>query len=50
VYKELKNDISDEILADHYNDVIRNAYMGDKFNGIIPCMSIYEFLNRLENA
>ena len=27
--------------------IMRNAYAGDKLNGIIPCMSIYEFLNKL---
>lgn len=24
--------------------------MGDKLNGIIPCMGIYEFLNKLKNT
>lgn len=47
VYKELEEDISDQMLAEHYNETMRNAYMGDKLNGIIPCMSIYEFLNKL---
>lgn len=50
VYSLIENDISDEMLAEHYNDVMRNAYMGDKLNGIIPCMSIYEFLNKLKEA
>ena len=36
------------ILAHHYNEVMRNAYMGNKMAGIIPCMSIYEFLNALK--
>lgn len=48
VYKNFENDISDEIFAQHYNDAMRNAYMGDKLNGIIPCMSIYEFLDKLK--
>lgn len=48
VYKELEPNISDEMLAQHYNDIMRNAYMGDKLNGIIPCMSIFEFLNKLK--
>jgi hypothetical protein len=38
------------MLAQHYNDTMKNAYMGDKLNGIIPCMSIYEFLNKLKEA
>lgn len=50
IYSLIENDISDEMLAEHYNDVMRNAYMGDKLNGIIPCMSIYEFLNKLKEA
>lgn len=48
IFKDLENDISDDIIAQHYNDVMRNAYMGDKLNGIIPCMSIYEFLDKLK--
>lgn len=48
IYKNFENDISDEILAQHYNDTMRNAYMGDKLNGIIPCMGIFEFLDKLK--
>lgn len=48
VYKDLEKDISDEILAQHYNDTMRNAYAGDKLNSIIPCMGIFEFLNKLK--
>lgn len=48
VYRDLEENISDEILAQHYNDTMRNAYMGDKMNGIIPCMGIFEFLNKLK--
>ena len=48
VYKILEPDISNEILAQHYNEIMRNAYMGDKLNGIIPCMSIFEFLEKLK--
>ena len=47
VYKIFESDISPEILAQHYNEVMRNAYMGDKLNGIIPRMSIFEFLDKL---
>lgn len=49
VYESLEADISDEILAEHYNEVMRKAYMGDKLNGIIPCMGIFEFLEKLKN-
>lgn len=48
VFKDLEKDISPEIIAQHYNDVMKNAYMGDKLVGIIPCMSIYEFLDKLK--
>lgn len=50
VYKALESDISEQIFAEQYNDIMRNAYMGDKLNGIIPCMSVYEFLDKLRNA
>ena len=50
VYKDLEENISDEILAQHYNDTMKNAYMGDKLNGIIPCMGIFEFLNKLKTS
>lgn len=50
VYSTLEEDISMEILAQHYNDVMRNAYLGNKLAGIIPCMSIFEFLNKLKEA
>lgn len=48
IYCFIENDISAEILAEHYNDIMRNAYMGNKLAGIIPCMDIHEFLNKLK--
>ena len=48
VYKDIEGTISDEIFASQYNDIMRNAYMGNKLNGIIPHMSIYEFLEELK--
>ena len=48
VYNEVKHKIPDEVFRQAYNDVIRNAYMGDKLNGIIPCMGIQEFLDKLD--
>ena len=50
VYKLIENDISVEILAQHYNEVMRNAYMGNKLEGIIPCMSIFEFIDKLKET
>lgn len=48
VYKELEGSISKELLAQHYNDTMRNAYMGGKLDGIIPCMGIFEFIDKLK--
>ncbi len=48
VYKEIESSISKKLLAQHYNDTMRNAYMGGKLDGIIPCMGIFEFLNKLK--
>lgn len=48
IYKIFEPDISNEILAEHYNDVMQNAYMGNKLNGIIPCIGIFEFLDKLK--
>lgn len=50
IYKDLEKDISKEILANQYNDIMRNAYMGNKLEGIIPHMSIFEFLDSLKNS
>lgn len=50
VYKGLEADISEEILAEQYNDIMRNAYMGNKLDSIIPCMGIHEFLEKLKNS
>jgi len=50
VYSLIEKDISEEILVQHYNDVMRNAYMGDKLAGIIPCMGIHEFLDKLKES
>jgi hypothetical protein len=48
VYASIEPDISEEMIAQQYNEVMRNAYMGDKMNGIIPCLGIFEFLNKLK--
>ena len=46
IYKDIEENISNEILAEHYNEIMRNAYAGNKLAGIIPCMGIYEFLDK----
>lgn len=48
VYQSIESDISDEIFAQHYNDTMRNAYVGNKLNGIIPSIGIFDFLNKLK--
>lgn len=48
VYDEVKHKIPDEVFKQAYNDVIRNAYMGNKLDGIIPCISIKDFLDKLD--
>ena len=45
VFKDLEKDLPRELLAQHYNEVMRNAYMGNKLDGIIPHMTIFEFLD-----
>jgi glycosyltransferase involved in cell wall biosynthesis len=50
IYKAIEPDISKEILAQHYNEIMRNAYVGNKLEGIIPCMSIFEFLESLKKS
>jgi glycosyltransferase involved in cell wall biosynthesis len=49
VFKDLEKDLPPELLAQHYNEVMRNAYMGNKLEGIIPHMTIFEFLNALRD-
>ncbi len=48
VFKDIEKDIPKEMLAQQYNDIMRNAYMGDKLNGIIPHVGIFEFLDSLK--
>lgn len=48
VYSLIEKDISEEILAKHYTDLMRDSYHSEKLEGIIPCMGIYEFLKKLK--
>ena len=48
IYQDLENEIPKDIFAQQYNDIMRNAYVGDKLNGIIPHIGIYEFLESLK--
>ena len=49
IYKDLENEIPKDIFSQQYNDIMRNAYVGDKLNGIIPHIGIYEFLDSLKD-
>lgn len=49
VYSALEPNISNDVLAEHYNEIMRNAYIGNKLTNIIPCMSIFEFLDKLRS-
>lgn len=49
IYKHIEDTIAPEVLAEQYNDVMRNAYMGDKLAGIIPHVGIFEFLDMLKS-
>lgn len=48
IYSKFEEDISPEILSQHYNDIMQNAYLKGSMNGIIPCMGIWEFLAKLK--
>ena len=48
VYKDIEKDISNEILAQQYNDIMRNCYMGNKMFGIIPKIGFKEFIEEME--
>ena len=50
VFKAMESNITKEKLAQHYNEVMRNAYLGNKLDGIIPSISIFEFLDKLKSA
>lgn len=48
IYKDIKDKITDEVLADCYNDVMRNCYMGNKMYQIIPKIGFKEFIDKLD--
>lgn len=48
IYSKIEDSISDEILAVHYNNCMKNVYLGDSFAGIIPHVSIKEFIEMLK--
>ena len=48
IYSRYEEDISEEILSQHYNDIMQNAYLRGSMAGIIPCVGIWEFLDKLK--
>ena len=50
VFKDIEKDIPKEMLAQQYNDIMRNAYMGNKLEGIIPHIGIFEFFDELKKT
>ena len=48
IYKNIEDSISEDVLAQQYNNVMKNAYIGDKLNGIILHINICEFLDLLK--
>lgn len=49
IYKAVEPEITDEILSQVYNNIMRNTYAGNRMHGIIPCMGIKEFFVELKN-
>ena len=48
VFKDIEKDLPKELLAQHYNEVMRNAYIGNKLEGIIPHMDLFQFLDAMK--
>ena len=48
IYREIKHKVNDQIIGEVYNNVMRNAYVGNKLNGVVPKMTLQEFMNKME--
>ena len=48
VYRPIKDRISDKILAEIYNITMKNCYAGNKLMGIVPKMTLFEFIEKME--
>ena len=49
IFREIKDKINDQILAEIYNSVMRNCYLGNKMAGIVPKIGFKEFLKAMED-
>lgn len=50
IYKEVDAKITDDVLSEVYNEVMRNAYVQNKLVRIIPAIGIKEFLEKLRKG
>ena len=48
VYKSIEQDVTEEVLATYYSELMKGFYTSGALDGIIPCMSLYEFLDKLK--
>lgn len=47
-YKQFEDQITEEMFITQYNEMMRGAYMGNKLVGIIPHMTINQFLEEIK--
>lgn len=50
VYRNLEEDVTPEMFAKLYNELMMNAYIQNKLEGIIPEMSIFDFFKKLKET
>lgn len=48
IFKDIEKTIPEEVFMEQYNNMMRNAYMGNKLAGIIPRYGIKEFLAKMK--
>lgn len=49
VFKDIRKSMPQDVFAAQFNESMRNTYMGNRFAGIVPHITIYEFFDKLEN-
>lgn len=48
IYREIKDKVNNQIMGEVYNAVMKNCYVGNKLVGIVPKITLYEFINKME--
>ena len=48
LYSKVSQNFSDEIIGEYFSITMKDMYAGDRLNGFVPCMSFFEFLNKLK--